>query len=104
LSARLALAEARLQNGDRAGTVPLIRQVEPLVTDLPYTHLVVLTLAARAEPERAPGLRIALHRQFDEIASQLGSPAFQTFSGRPDLRDMLSPHGITFSANELRKQ
>jgi tetratricopeptide (TPR) repeat protein len=104
LSARLALAEARLQNGDRAGTVPLIRQVEPLVTDLPHTRLLVLALAARAEPERAPELRTAMHRQLDEIASQLGSPAFQTFSGRHDLRDMLRPLDLAFSATSLRKQ
>ena len=100
LSARLALAEARLRNGDRAGAVPLIRQAEALVTDLPHTHLLVLALAAGAEPAREPEFKTALRHQLDDIASQLGVADFQIYSGRRDLQDMLRPLGLAFSANK----
>ncbi|HWZ31716.1 MAG TPA: protein kinase [Bryobacteraceae bacterium] len=87
--AQLAVAEARLENGDAAGALTLIHKIEPMVEKLPLSHWQVLALAARADPTHARPYAMAAQQQLDEIARQWGATAFQLYVARPDLEGLV---------------
>lgn len=88
-NAQLAVAEARLENGDAAGALTLIHQIEPMVEKLPLSRWQVLALAARADPTHARPYAMAAQQQLDEIARQWGATAFQLYVARPDLEGLV---------------
>ena len=87
--AQLAAAEGRLETGDAAGSLELIRKMEPSLAKLPLSHWQALALAARSDPVHGRQDAAAAKQQLDEIASQWGAAVFQLYIARPDLAAML---------------
>jgi tetratricopeptide (TPR) repeat protein len=87
--AQLAAAEGRLETGDAAGSLELIRKMEPSLAKLPLSHWQALALAARCDPAHGRQDAVAAKQQLDEIASQWGAAVFKLYIARPDLAAML---------------
>jgi eukaryotic-like serine/threonine-protein kinase len=100
LAAQLALAEARLNLGDRRGALDLLKQTEPSVADLPHTRLFLLALAARAGSDRMRESADGAKQQLADIETQLGPAAFHIFVRRHDVEDMLRPLSVALSAKK----
>jgi tetratricopeptide (TPR) repeat protein len=87
--AQLAAAEGRLETGDTAGSLELIRKIEPSLAKLPVSRWQALALAARSDPAHGRQDAVAAKQQLDEIASQWGAAVFHLYIARPDLAAML---------------
>ena len=83
--AQLAAAEGRLETGDAAGSLELIRKMEPSIAKLPLSHWQALALAAGSDPVQGRQDAVAAKQQLDEIASQWGAAVFHLYIARPDL-------------------
>jgi tetratricopeptide (TPR) repeat protein len=88
-AAQMAAAEARLDTGDAAASLALIRKMEPVVAALPLSHWRVLALAARADRVNGRQYAVAAKQQLDEIAHQWGATAFQLYVARPDISELV---------------
>jgi tRNA A-37 threonylcarbamoyl transferase component Bud32/Tfp pilus assembly protein PilF len=95
LSARLALAKAKLETGDRAGAVALLHLTEPAFATHPESRWRSLALMARADTSYAAGARQAL----DDLGRAWGASAFEAYLTRPDIRELSRPLLKPVSAN-----
>jgi tetratricopeptide (TPR) repeat protein len=87
LSARLALAEARLENGDRTGAATLLQTTEPTLAGHPESRWRAFALLARIDRKRVVTARQAL----DDLKTQWGDAAFAQYQTRNDVRKLLRP-------------
>ena len=97
--AQLALAEARLETGDTSGALSVVNDALPGLANLPESRWRALTLAARADRDRAREHAAAAKQQLDAIASQWGQEAFELYIKRPDLQQILWRVSREFPAN-----
>ncbi len=88
-AAQLSTAEARLDAGDAAASLALVRKMEPLLANFPLSHWHALALAARADPVNGGHWAVAARQQLEEIPHQWGAPAFRLYIARPDLASLL---------------
>ena len=87
LSARLALAEARLENGDRTGAATLLQTTEPTLAGHPESRWRAFALLARIDRRRVVTARQAL----DELKMQWGDAAFAQYQTRNDVKKLVRP-------------
>jgi tetratricopeptide (TPR) repeat protein len=87
LDARLALAQIRIEMGDRAGALAVLHDAEPSLAGHSESQWRALALMSRAGSEYAAPARQAL----DAMASQLGSEAFREYLTRPDVQRLSRP-------------
>jgi eukaryotic-like serine/threonine-protein kinase len=87
LGTRLAVAEARIANGDRAGAAAILQSIEPTLAGHPESQLRGLALMAELDTRRFEAARAAL----DELRSQWGDAAFATYQTRNDVRRLIRP-------------
>ena len=86
---RLAVAEARLENGDADGALSGIHDILPALASLPDSRWRALALAARAAGPKARDYAAAAKQQLDAITSQWGPSAFDLYIKRPDSQKLL---------------
>jgi tetratricopeptide (TPR) repeat protein len=87
LSARLNLAEARLENGDRAGAAALLQAAESTLTGHPESRWRAFALMARIDRGYVAKARQAL----DELKNQWGEAAFAQYQTRNDVKKLVRP-------------
>jgi tetratricopeptide (TPR) repeat protein len=87
LSARLALAEARLENGDRTGAAALLQTAESTLTGHPESRWRAFALMARIDRRHVLTARLAL----DELKTQWGDAAFAQYKTRNDVKILVWP-------------
>jgi tetratricopeptide (TPR) repeat protein len=87
LSARLALAEARLENGDRTGAAALLQAAGPTLAGHPESRWRAFALMARIDHGYLAKGRQAL----DELKNQWGGPAFAQYQTRNDVKKLVRP-------------
>jgi tetratricopeptide (TPR) repeat protein/tRNA A-37 threonylcarbamoyl transferase component Bud32 len=95
LGARLAVAEARIANGDRVGAAALLQSIEPTLVGHPESRLRALALMAELDTRRVEAVRAAL----EELKSQWGDSAFVTYQTRIDVRKLIRPLLSAIPAN-----
>jgi eukaryotic-like serine/threonine-protein kinase len=88
-AAQLAAAEARIDAGDTAAALALLREIEPTLANLPLSRWRSLALSARSDSANRGGDAAAAMLQLDELAHQWGATAFQRYTARPDLAHLL---------------
>jgi len=96
LTARLALAQVRLETGDAPGALSLLEQAQPELAGRPESRWRALALKSRADPQSAAPARQAL----DELHRLWGDDAFQRYLSRPDVQKLARPLLLTKSAKE----
>jgi hypothetical protein len=96
VSARLALLQARLETGDRAGALSVFHEAEPALAGHPESRWRALALMARADRQYASSARQAL----DAIARQWGDAAFRLYLARPDMQKLSLPLTQSISASQ----
>jgi tetratricopeptide (TPR) repeat protein len=87
LSARLAVAEARLENGDRAGAAALLQAAEPALTGHPESRWRTFALMARIDRRYIAAARLALA----DLKTQWGDAAFAQYQTRDDVKKLARP-------------
>jgi tetratricopeptide (TPR) repeat protein len=87
LSARLALAEARLENGDRTGAAAMLQAAEPTLTGHPESRWRAFALMARIDHGYLAKGRKAL----DELRTLWGDAAFAQYQTRNDVKKLARP-------------
>jgi hypothetical protein len=87
LSARLALAEARLENGDRAGAAALLQAAESALSGHPESRWRAFALMALIDRGYFAKARQAL----DELKNQWGEAAFAQYQARNDAKKLIRP-------------
>jgi tetratricopeptide (TPR) repeat protein len=95
LGARLAVAEARIANGDRAGAAALLKNIEPTLAGRPESRLRSSALMAELDSRYIEAGRAAL----GELKSQWGDAAFSTYQNRSDVRKRIRPLLSALPAN-----
>jgi len=96
LTARLALAQVRLETGDGPGALSLLEQAEPELRSRPESRWRAFALKSRVDPQSGALARQAL----DELHGLWGDSAFQRYLSRPDVRKLALPLLLTNSAKE----
>jgi hypothetical protein len=96
LRSRLALLQARLETGDRAGALGIFHEAEPALASHPESRWRALALLARADRKYAIPARQAL----DELARQWDDAAYRTYLTRPDVQKLSRPLLQSISANQ----
>jgi len=84
---RLALLEARLETGDRAGALNLFHETEPMLAGHPESRWRALALVARGDGQYTTPARQAL----DGLARLWGDEAYRSYVKRPDLQRLALP-------------
>jgi len=84
---RLAAAQARLDTGDPAAALALLRVAEPDLAGLPHSRWRALVLEARADPAKSADYAAAANKELGELARQWGEAAFRKYMQRPDLQE-----------------
>jgi tetratricopeptide (TPR) repeat protein len=87
LNVRLALADARLENGDRTGSEALLQLVEPALSGHPESRFRAFALLARIDRRHVATARQAL----DELKTQWGDAAFAQYQTRNDVKKLVRP-------------
>ena len=87
LNVRLALAEARLENGDRTGAGALLQSVEPALSGHPESRFRAFALLHRIDRRHVATARQAL----DELKTQWGDAAFAQYQTRNDVKKLVRP-------------
>jgi tetratricopeptide (TPR) repeat protein len=87
LTARLALAEARLENGDRTGAAAMLQAAEPTLTGHPESRWRAFALMARIDHGYLAKGRKAL----DELRTLWGDAAFAQYQTRNDVKKLARP-------------
>ena len=87
LGGRLAAAEARLENGDRAGAAALLQATGPTLTGHPESRWRALSLLAQIDRRKVEAARQAL----DDLKTQWGDAAFAQYQTRNDVKKLAWP-------------
>ena len=95
-NASLAVGKARIEIGDRAGALKLLREVEPQLARFPEFRWRGYALMAQADLKYAPLARQALA----QLAAEWGEAAFRDYQGRPDVQNLARPFLQAVSAKK----
>ena len=96
LTARLAVAQARLDTGDAAGALSLLEQAQPELAGRPESRWRALALKSRVDPQSAEPARQSL----DALRHLWGEDAFQHYLSRPDIQKLARPLLLAKSAKK----
>jgi tetratricopeptide (TPR) repeat protein len=94
LGARLAVAEARLENGDRAGAAALLQAAESSLAGHPESRWRAYALMARIDRRHFLTARLAL----GDLKTQWGDDAFAQYQTRNDVQKLSRPILQPFAA------
>jgi tetratricopeptide (TPR) repeat protein len=92
--ARLILALARMDAGDRAGALQLLNDLGSATAPYPESNWWVLALKARLDPRTIAEARQAL----DQVRKAWGDAVFQRYQSRPDIQKLSRPLFASSSA------
>src|ERR1019366_9367634 len=87
LSARLALADTRLESGDRTGAATLLQAAGPTLTGHPESRWRTFALMVRINRRHVEAARLAL----DDLKTQWGDAAFAQYQTRNDVKKLVRP-------------
>jgi tetratricopeptide (TPR) repeat protein len=95
LDARLAVEQARVETGDRAGAIAIFHALEPALAGHPESRWRALATAGRVDASYLPSAREA----YESLARLWGDAVWRGYAGRPDVQRLSRPLSQANTAN-----